>query len=553
MRIVLIFIIVFSIPLSGYGQLSPGDLHKTHAQLEGLENCTKCHAEGKKLDPDLCLQCHQMLKEKINSGEGLHANSDFKSCETCHVEHQGRNYDLIYWKQGIKSFNHTLTGYNLTGSHVNIDCRKCHSSEKITDVKTIRDANKDPDRTFLGLSQNCISCHINEHRGQLSEQCQTCHSTDKWKPASQFDHNKSAFKLTGKHIVVDCQKCHPTLEDKPVKDDASYAKLKNINHRYCTDCHTDIHKNRFGSNCVKCHSTAGWHGKAGTNFNHDRTNYPLKGRHRNIQCNICHKPGLPLKIRKYSACKDCHSDYHNKQFIQREQKGACEECHSVDGFSPSSFTIGMHAKTSYPLKGAHLAIPCFACHKKTNRKITFKFKSARCQTCHIDPHSGEVDQYLFKISSITNSAGCEHCHDETSWSANQFDHSQTKFSLEGKHITTECGRCHEKSSQGLVKIKNISTICQSCHVDIHLGQFKETDGTGLVKCDKCHAPNNWQASKFDHNTHSKFKLDGRHKSVKCGECHIQTEINELKFIRYRPMRTECKSCHANSKQPGTNQ
>jgi len=408
---------------------------------------------------------------------------------------------------------------------------------------------KNPDKTFLGLSQNCITCHIDEHRGQLAGKCETCHSTDKWTPANSFDHSKSAFSLTGKHLQVDCQKCHPLLQDRPIKSDNSYAKLKGIAHRHCQDCHTDIHNNRFGANCLKCHSTTGWHGKAGKEFKHDITNYPLRGKHRYVQCNACHKPGRPLKIKNYSVCRDCHSDYHNGQFVHREQNGACEECHSVEGFSPSSFTIGQHKKTKYPLQGAHLAIPCLACHKKTNRKIKFSYQSVRCQSCHIDPHKSEVDAYLTKISLITKSAGCEHCHQESSWSDIQFDHTHTDFPIEGKHLQIKCGQCHNKAPNGIVRIKNLTGDCHSCHQDVHYGQFKESSGSEIVKCENCHTPHDWKASKFDHNTKSNFPLEGRHSSVECVKCHIQTNKNNVIFTLYRPLSTDCKACHGSTRPP----
>ena len=37
-------------------QLSPGDLANAHKNLEGLENCTKCHEIGKKVLPEKCLK-----------------------------------------------------------------------------------------------------------------------------------------------------------------------------------------------------------------------------------------------------------------------------------------------------------------------------------------------------------------------------------------------------------------------------------------------------------------------------------------------------------------
>ena len=34
---------------------SPGALSRPHRDLEGIDNCQKCHAAGKQLDPQLCL------------------------------------------------------------------------------------------------------------------------------------------------------------------------------------------------------------------------------------------------------------------------------------------------------------------------------------------------------------------------------------------------------------------------------------------------------------------------------------------------------------------
>jgi len=82
MILFLIIILLSAFFSAGYAQLSPGDLHNTHSHLEGIENCTQCHARGQKLDPGLCFKCHQMLHKRIKTGNGLHANADYKNCES---------------------------------------------------------------------------------------------------------------------------------------------------------------------------------------------------------------------------------------------------------------------------------------------------------------------------------------------------------------------------------------------------------------------------------------------------------------------------------------
>ena len=42
-------------------------------------------------------------------------------------------------------------------------------------------------------------------------ECQTCHTENGRKPVKQFDHNTTHFPLTGKHMDLDCAKCHKTV------------------------------------------------------------------------------------------------------------------------------------------------------------------------------------------------------------------------------------------------------------------------------------------------------------------------------------------------------
>ena len=44
--------------------------------------------------------------------------------------------------------------------------------------------------------------------------------------------------------------------------------------------------------------------------------------------------------------------------------GRCEDCHTVDGFQPSTFSLARHQSSAFPLKGAHAAMACEDCHRK---------------------------------------------------------------------------------------------------------------------------------------------------------------------------------------------
>ncbi|RME28345.1 MAG: hypothetical protein D6800_04015, partial [Candidatus Zixiibacteriota bacterium] len=195
------------------GQLSPGELHRSHAFLEGIDNCEKCHARDHRDLSVRCLKCHTAIRDRRAAGQGLHAGPDYADCALCHVEHQGRDYALIYFKGGKKAFQHDLTGYKLEGRHAQLDCRKCHNPDHIRDRDTLAEQAVNVDSTYLGLSTDCLSCHVEQHRGQLSKDCRRCHDFNGWKPAATFSHDSARFVLTGKHKQVDCVKCHPRRAD----------------------------------------------------------------------------------------------------------------------------------------------------------------------------------------------------------------------------------------------------------------------------------------------------------------------------------------------------
>ncbi len=529
-----------------YAQLSPGDLHKSHADLEGIKNCNRCHGISQKITAENCLNCHTLLKDRTNKNLGLHANPDYQNCIKCHVEHHGRDFDLIWWPNGQENFDHSQTGFSLLGKHRSIKCRDCHQEKFIQDRNQLKSLKKDLNRTFIGLGQNCLNCHHDEHRGQLGKDCKTCHQTETFKSAPLFDHSRSRFPLTGKHTQVRCEKCHPLITDRLLPDDADFRKFKDLVFQKCQDCHQDAHQNRFGSNCSGCHNTTGWKNYNQQAFNHQQTRFPLIGKHQLVACEKCHLPGKPLRPLTFKRCQDCHSDYHQGQFTHRLQKGACEECHTVQGFKPAQYTIEQHNQTSFKLEGGHLAVPCTNCHNTyhsgvAQETIRFKFNATNCGYCHIDPHAGTVDTFM-------KNEGCEFCHSVQGWRAVQFDHGKTSFPLEFKHLTLACTACHQSKGPGNIKITKLSSVCQDCHKDPHQEQFVVT-GQKITRCERCHSPKNWKETIFDHNSMATFKLEGAHRKTNCNKCHMQVSKNGIIFTRYKPIPHECVDCHGKKPSP----
>lgn len=531
-------------------QISPGDLASPHAELEGLINCTKCHTLGGGPDIEKCLTCHVEIKQSLAIKRGYHffaivQNED--QCFECHSEHNGRNFKLIFWPDGKKNFDHTVTGYQLQGKHAEIKCEACHNPNNI-----VRDPRKlnpkvNQSKTFLGLDQTCLSCHRDEHRGQLSEDCSKCHNYSSWKPPDRFSHDRARFRLTGKHQKVKCIKCHPKALANNGKSKklgrVSFTKFVGLQFGNCTACHQDAHVGRFGANCKKCHDTFGWHRILSDDFDHSLTRFPLLGKHADVSCAKCHIGGKVKKTRRFANCTDCHKDEHFGQFTDRADGGRCESCHDVRGFIPAKYGVGEHQTSTYPLTGAHLAVPCVACHAKPQRgrlrgKRVFEFADKTCKGCHVDVHKGQ-------FAAQVQSSGCESCHQTSAWETTGFDHSKSRFPLIGKHEEVTCRKCHKVvdvgTSQERIHFRPMKMACSDCHKDIHFGQFAQ--GFNPKTCDQCHTAFGWAALIFNHDTDALFKLKGAHEKVECAKCHKLTTKSAVEFVLYKPMDKRCASCH----------
>ncbi len=590
---------------SASAQLSPGDLASAHAKLEGISNCTQCHVLGEKVSNDKCLACHKEIKTRLDARQGYHYSKEVrgKDCASCHSDHHGRNFDMVRFDE--KTFNHNLTGYELTGAHKKIDCRDCHKPDNVSDW----DLKKRKD-TFLGLGQKCLDCHDDFHQKTLSNDCAKCHSTDEFRPATKFNHGNTKFALEGKHKTVDCKDCHQT----EIRNGKEFQRFAGVPFGNCTDCHKDAHNNNLGTNCKQCHNEQSFTSTASLGrFNHNGTGFPLKGRHQRVDCKECHQlPATPLTVfqdrngvktqdcatchkdvhegkfgsncadchnensfrqvgkmegfnhdltgfalegkhevvdcRKchisesltkplpHNTCAACHTDYHEGQFVSNARSPDCAECHTVDGFEGSTFSIAQHNKTKFPLDGGHVATPCFACHLPDGaEKWQFRNIGERCVDCHDDVHKGEIAATWYPNQA------CEKCHLTESWTGvNQFDHSKTTFQLLGKHAEVDCRACHmrdEDHPQG--KFTGISTECAACHDNVHGRQFEKA---GVTDCARCHNFQGWALTDFDHNK-TRFKLEGKHAEVACDRCHRPVLMDGAAVVQYRIERFECVDCH----------
>lgn len=512
-----------------HGQLAPGPLSRPHAALEGIRNCTKCHALGTREIEANCLGCHQEIAQMRREGTGLHRDDAHAACAGCHVEHQGLDYELISWPAGRERFDHATTGFVLEGRHAAVECRTCHQASHVRDRTKWLAAGKDLDRTWLGLDRTCASCHEDPHQAQFTTACTSCHGMNGWRPASRFDHATTAFALSGRHRDVACDRCHKVKADGR----ASYRQYAGVAAGDCSACHADPHAGALGSPCLKCHTTAGWQQTAAGAFDHGRTRYPLAGKHARVACGGCHDGGRRKPA--FTACTDCHRDAHGAAALQRPRLLACERCHSVEGYRPARFGLAQHDSTTFPLRGAHLAVACDGCHKP-RAGIEHGAKAApdlapahaRCVDCHRDPHEGQT-------ARVQGERGCQACHVEATWRQISFDHAATRFVLEDAHARVACRACHEGA---VFHAGQPPRTCAACHQDPHAGQFVVA---GVAACDRCHVSVDWLAEKFDHDRDSRFPLHGGHEGVACTKCHPPLENG--RSLRFKPLDVACAACH----------
>ncbi|MBI9035603.1 MAG: cytochrome C [Bacteroidales bacterium] len=525
-NIVFFITVIIFITSNSFAQISPGDLVKAHAHLEGMSNCTKCHTLGDKVSNEKCLDCHTDIRERVNSSKGYHASKEVvgKDCFSCHNDHHGRNFQIIHFD--TDTFNHDLTGYKLVGAHSKQSCKDCHQPNFITDQKI-----KEKESSYLGLNTSCIACHDDYHQKTLSSNCTDCHDFEHFKPASKFDHNNTQYILKGKHKDVACVDCHK-IEKRKGRD---YQEFAGTEFNNCTSCHPDVHNNQFGQNCRQCHTEESFNKVKGlSNFDHSRTRYALEGKHQFVDCKSCHKDKYTDPL-AFNRCMDCHADFHENQFRRENKSPDCSDCHSVNGFPGSSYTIERHKESAFPLLGAHEATPCFVCHKK-EEKWKFREIGINCTDCHQDIHKEYIDPEFYPESD------CKKCHVEDIWSKIDFDHNTTEFELEGVHKEQSCRSCHfPQQKNGLViqQFSDLSQDCKSCHLDIHYNQF---DVYGITNCTDCHEFENWKASRFDH-TKTRFVLDGKHENLACVKCHKEKATNQATYIEYKLNYFKCVDCH----------
>lgn len=459
--------------------------------------CAQCHTNSNYTSvPTDCYSCHKA--DFTGTTNPNHVSGGFPTdCSTCHT--------AAGWSPS--TFNHS-TVFALTGAHVTLTCAQCHTNGNYS----------------ASLPTSCYGCHQADYNGTnnpahassgFPTTCETCHNTSSWLNAS-FDHNKTAFPLTGAHINVPCTSCH----------------VNNVFVGTPTDCYS-CHKadyngttdpnhvaSAFPTTCATCHTTTSW---SGATFNHNNTPFPLTGAHANVPCASCHinnnYTSLPTDC--YSCHKADFTGTTNPNHVSGGFPTTCTTCHTTTAWIPSTFN---HSSV-FPLVGAHANLACTQCH--TNNNYTTVPKD--CYSCHAaDFNSTNNPSHL----QLTFPHTCDTCHNTTNWLNATFNHTlYANYPLTGMHATLTCDQCHTNNNY-----VNTPTACYGCHQADFTGTTNPNHvASGFpTDCSICHTTTGWSPSSFNHNN-TAFPLTGAHVNLACTQCHVNGN--------YTTLPTTCYGCH----------
>ncbi len=412
--------------------------------------CQSCHQGQTSGTSQVCYSCHQ--SNFVNSVIPNHTTVGISTeCESCH-----NTQDWV-----PSSFNHSNTAFVLTGSHLNTNCQSCHQGQT------------------TGISQLCYSCHSNDYNNTTDPNhitsgypttCEQCHTTTAWSPAT-FDHNLTAFPLTGQHTSVNCSQCHSSGYTGTPTDCYSCHQSNFVNS--VNPSHSGV---GLPTECQSCHNTQAW---VPSSFDHNNTLFILTGQHLNTTCQSCHQ-GQTTGISQ--LCYSCHqSNFVNSVNPNHSTIGIsteCQSCHNTQDWVPSSFN---HSNTAFVLTGQHLNTDCKSCHQGQTTGI-----SQLCFSCHSNDFNNTTDP---NHSASNFPTICQDCHTTNNWTPSTFNHDANYFPIyTGKH-------------------KNEWDQCSDCHTN--------QSNYNIFSCINCHEHSNQSEVNNDHDEVANYI----YQSSACYDCH----------------------------------
>jgi len=394
--------------------LKQGQVEIDHNKFIAAQLSCEQFCHSKQIDPNnkvsdiRCLDCHEFRNQAQDTPEDLHASHSGKEKVECLACHEMLNHS----KSPIEKH------------HTSLKCDQCHQvpfeGARLAEIE------------FIKLPGDCSLCHNGPHSGQFQKTCQQCHSEHGWTGRwVAYPHGpESKFPLKGKHITVECSRCHMG---------AKLARARFVGlPRTCEQCHPDPHGGQFTQGCPTCHSEQGWKSLRIDPHSLDPS-FPLSGKHQSLECVKCHIPpqrdGKLAEARfvrlAENGCASCHRDQHNGQM-----RFSCDTCHTQQGWT-GSFLLFTHDRNSeFKLDSIHSDLACSSCHKDGQARL-YSSLPRTCEQCHTDIVRYQFSEQSGAVNPHAGRVSCVKCH------STDLKHQEPAV------YAAACRNCHNSHYEGL--------------------------------------------------------------------------------------------------------
>ncbi len=316
-----------------------------------------------------------------------------------------------------RNFDHSTTGFPLTGVHATTACETCHVAGVFKGTAKTCDGCHSLGKRIVATPKStshivtdapCDSCHFNSYTFQgarynhgtaLPGQCVTCHN-------NRITTGRPANHSGGLMLSASCDKCHRTYAFLPASFDHPTAGIALGGHT-CKDagCHVPGTGNRYTL------------ATATSPVSHTYTDTSSQ------VCDVCHISFMSWSVTQHEpgaapgtgTCATCH----NGSKAQTTPAGHiaigtsdCDACHT------STVTwlgaLGAMPSNHIPSTLWTPSATCGSCHPagltQGNAVLHNYIVVSPCTTCHLSPAKYLSSVIQTKSSSHTNGKDCTGCH-----------------------------------------------------------------------------------------------------------------------------------------------
>jgi hypothetical protein len=462
------------------------------------------------------------------------------------------------------TFNHFLTGFPLTGTHITVTCANCHVNAR-----------------FASTPKQCVGCHNTQtapgtpqSHPKTTNRCENCHLTTTWRDISYMDHNQT---------TATCMSCHNNNKLAPTKNPTHIAYPANLD---CKVCH---HNTVSFKGATVPPGTPGF--GAVPTANGGVLPAPTTPATTAGVAAPANTPGPNAAAPAAGAARPANTSALGNALTGGDTPPANMLSPKLLGVPPASApavgptpaaTAGImapggmghpsvtsgcascHNGSAAPGKAPnHIATnaPCETCHRSTvtfvGARMNHAGVTANCASCHNGmATTGKPANHL------ATSAPCETCHRSTvTFAGARVDHSRitapcaschnggTAMGKPANHLVTSapCDTCHKSTVVFVgarVDHSVLTASCASCHNGRTAEGKPAQHFITNLSCESCHRTVTWITTGYRHVSPS-YVNHGP--GLSCNSCHSSNaQTVAWKFPSFRP---DCASCHVDKFRP----